>query len=80
MLLPLVPRLEGSQTAQVILIIILADNIKSPYFDPMFTNSYIQVSHLFTVIVLVAESTLKLKNDTGSKIFRNPNFEVKVRT
>ena len=46
----------------------------------MFTNSYIQVSHLFTIIVLVAESTLKLKNDTGSKIFRNPNFEVKVRT
>lgn len=44
----------------------------------MFTNSYIQMFHTFTIIVLVAESTLILKNDTGSKIFKNPNFEVKV--
>ena len=37
----------------------------------MFTNSNIQVSHTFTIIGLIADSTLKLINNTRSKIFRN---------
>lgn len=46
----------------------------------MSTNSYIQVSNTFTIIKLIAESTLKLKNDTESKIFANPVFEIRVFT
>ena len=37
----------------------------------MFTNSNIQVSHAFTIIGLIADSTLKFINDTRSKIFGN---------
>ena len=42
----------------------------------MFTNSYIRVSN--TIIGLIAESTLKLINDTRSKIFGNPIMEMEV--
>ena len=34
----------------------------------MFTNSYILVSKLFSMIGLIVESTLKFINDTRSKI------------
>ena len=44
----------------------------------MFTNSHNQVSYLFTIIGLIAESILNLINDTKSKIFGNPVFEMKV--
>ena len=44
----------------------------------MFTNSNIQVSHPFTIIGLIAESTLKFINDTRRKIFGNPILEMKV--
>ena len=46
----------------------------------MFTNSNIQVSHTFTIIGLIAESTLKFINDTRSKIYGNPIFEMEVVT
>ena len=49
-------------------------------YTNMFPNSYIPVSHTFTVIVLTAESILKFINDTRSKIIRNPIFEMKVVT
>ena len=44
----------------------------------MITNSSIQVSHTFTIIGLIAESTLKFVYDTRSKIFGNPILEIKV--
>ena len=44
----------------------------------MFTSSNIQVSHTFTIIGLIAESTLKVINDTRSKIFGNLILERKV--
>ena len=44
----------------------------------MFTNSYIQMSHRFLMIGLIAESTMKLLGDIGSKIFWDPIFEMKV--
>ena len=44
----------------------------------MITNSSIQVSHTFTIIGLIAESTLKFVCDTRSKIFGNPILEIKV--
>ena len=44
----------------------------------MFTNSYIQMSHTFPMIGLIAESTMKLIGDIGSKIFGDPIFEMKV--
>ena len=44
----------------------------------MFTCSYIQVSHTFTITGLIAESTLKLINDVRRKIFGNPILETKV--
>ena len=44
----------------------------------MFTNSH--VSNTFTIIGLIADSTLKFINDTRSKIFGNPIFEMKVIT
>ena len=47
-------------------------------YTNMFTNSNIQVSQIFTIIGLFAESTLKLKNETRSKIFGNPIPEMKV--
>ena len=37
----------------------------------MFTSSNIQVSHAFTIIGLIAESTMKFINDYRSKIFGN---------
>ena len=46
----------------------------------MFTSSYIQASHTFTMIRLIAESTMKLISDTRSNIFGNPIFEIKVVT
>ena len=48
----------------------------------MFTNSNTQVSHAFTITGtgLIAESTLKFINDTKSKIFGNPIFDMKVVT
>ena len=46
----------------------------------MFINSHIQVSHTYTITGLIAESTLKLVNDTGITIFGNPIFEMKVVT
>ena len=42
------------------------------WYTNMFINSYIQVSHTFIIIALIAESTLKLINDTRSNIFENP--------
>ena len=44
----------------------------------MFTNSNINVSHIFTITGLIAEFTLKYINDTRSKIFGNPILEMKV--
>ena len=38
------------------------------------------MSNTFTIIGLIAESTLKLTNDTRSKIFGNPIFEMKAVT
>lgn len=38
---------------------------------------YIQVSSTFIVIGIIAESMLKLKNDTRNKTFRNAIFEIK---
>ena len=46
--------------------------------DIYVNNSYIQVSNTFTIIGLIAESTLKILNNTKSKIFRNLIFEMKV--
>ena len=43
----------------------------------MFTNSFIQMSHTFTIVGRITESTLKPINDTGSKIFENEIFEMK---
>ena len=37
----------------------------------MFTSSNIQASHAFTIIGLIAESTMKFINDYRSKIFGN---------
>ena len=37
----------------------------------MFTSSNIQVSHAFTILGLIAESTMKFINDCRSKIFGN---------
>ena len=43
----------------------------------MFISSNIQVPHTFTMIVLIAESTLKFINDIRSKIFKKSiNFIV----
>ena len=50
------------------------------YSNILLTNFYIQVSHAFIIIELIAESTLKLINGTRSKIFGNPKFEMKVVT
>ena len=44
----------------------------------MFTNSFIEVSHTFTIVGLIAESTMKLINDTRNESFGNPIFEMKV--
>ena len=44
----------------------------------MFTDSFIEVSNTFTMIGLIAESTLKLINDPRSKVFGNPILEKKV--
>ena len=41
----------------------------------MFTDSFIEVSNTFTMIGLIAESTLKLINDPRSKVFGNPILE-----
>ena len=46
----------------------------------MYTSSYIQVYNTFTITGLIAESTLKLKMDTRSKIFVNAISEMKVVT
>ena len=46
----------------------------------MLTNSHIQVPNLFTIIGVIADSTLKFINDTRSKIFGNLIFEMKVIT
>ena len=43
----------------------------------MFTNSNMQVSHKFTIVGLIAESTLKFINDTRTKIFGNMILEMK---
>ena len=48
------------------------------WYTSMFTNSNIEVSHTFTTIGLIAESTLKFINDTRSKIFGNLILEMKV--
>ena len=37
----------------------------------MFTHSNVQVSHTFTIIGLIAESTLKFINDIRNKIIGN---------
>ena len=42
----------------------------------MFTYSSIQVLHTFTIIAFV-RATLKLTNDTRSKIFVNVMFDLK---
>ena len=42
--------------------------------------SPIQVSHKLAIIGLIAESTLKLTNNTRSNIFGNPILEMKVVT
>ena len=42
----------------------------------MFTNSNDQVSDTFTIIGLIAESTLKFINNTRGKIFGNPILEM----
>ena len=44
----------------------------------MFTNFNIQVSHTFTIIGLIAVSTLKFISDTRSKIFGNRILETKL--
>ena len=44
----------------------------------MFTNSYTQVFHTFTIIGLIAEFTLKLTKDIRSTIPENSIFETKV--
>ena len=44
-------------------------------YNNMITNSTIQVSHTFTIIGLIAESTLKFVYDTRSG---NPILEIKV--
>ena len=49
-------------------------------YTNMFTSSYIQVSHTFTIIVPIADSTLKFIKDTKSNIFGNPIFDRKVVT
>ena len=41
------------------------------WYTNMFTSSNIQVSHAFTIIGLIAESTMKFINDYRSKIFGN---------
>ena len=46
----------------------------------MLTNSHIQVPNLFTIIGVIADSTMKFINDTRSKIFGNLIFEMKVIT
>ena len=46
----------------------------------MFTSSYIQLSNPFTIRGLAGIFTLKLINDTKSKIFGNPIFEMNVVT
>ena len=46
----------------------------------MFTNSKIQVTHIFTKIGLIAEFTLKFINDTRSKILGKAILEMKVVT
>ena len=43
----------------------------------MFTSSYIQISHTFTIIRLIAESRLKLADDTKLDL-RNLIFRTKV--
>ena len=48
------------------------------WYTNMFTNPNIQVSHTFTIIGLIAESTLKLTHDTKSKIFGNLILKMKV--
>ena len=48
------------------------------WYTNIFTNSNIQVSHTFTIIGLIAESTLKLIHYTRSKIFGNLILEMKV--
>ena len=44
---------------------------------PLFTYSYIQLSRIFTITVLIAKSTLKHINSTRSNIFGNSIFELK---
>ena len=45
----------------------------------MLTNSFIEVPNTFSIIGLIAESTLKLINDPKSKVFfGNPILEKKV--
>ena len=44
----------------------------------MLTNSFIEVSNTFSIIGLIAESTLKLINDPKSKVFGNSILEKKV--
>ena len=46
----------------------------------MFTSFYIQVSNTFTIIGGIAESRLKLINNTRSKVSGNPIFEIEVIT
>ena len=46
----------------------------------MLPNSSSQVSNLFNIIELIAESKLKLMNDNKSKIFGDPIFETEVVT
>ena len=48
------------------------------WYTNMLTNSNIQVSHTFTIIGLIAESTLKFISDTRSKIFGNLILKIKV--
>ena len=43
----------------------------------MFSNSRIKVSYAFAIIGFIAESTLKLINDTRCKFFRNVIFKTK---
>ena len=46
----------------------------------VFTNAYIQVSNTFTILGLIAESTLRLIDDARGKIFGNSIFEKGVVT
>ena len=46
----------------------------------VFTNAYIQVSDTFTILGLIAESTLRLIDDARGKIFENSIFEKGVVT